>query len=99
MLLTEHKLDFLSLKGGCIASSESTLVKMPHVAAQISRYIRPDTQCFRWHIFSPCTALAFLLLAHIHWMRMFKETAIRHLYQFSNVPSHEKHSWKVDDDG
>ena len=27
-LLTEHNLEFLSLKGGCRASSESTLVKM-----------------------------------------------------------------------
>ena len=29
-LLTEHYLEFLSLKGGCSGSSESTLVKMPH---------------------------------------------------------------------
>ena len=29
-LLTEHHLEFLSLKGGCRDSSESTLVKMPH---------------------------------------------------------------------
>ena len=29
-LLTEHLLRFLSLKGGCTGSSESTLVKMPH---------------------------------------------------------------------
>ena len=29
-LLAEHHLDFLSLKGGCTGSSESTLVKMPH---------------------------------------------------------------------
>ena len=28
--LTEHHLEFLSLKGGCTGSSESTLVKMPH---------------------------------------------------------------------
>ena len=40
-LLTEHKLEFLSLKGGCYSSSESTLVKMPncrksHVTAQLS---------------------------------------------------------------
>ena len=28
-LLTEH-LEFLSLKGGCTGSYESTLVKMPH---------------------------------------------------------------------
>ena len=40
-LLTEHHLEFLSLKGGCTGSSESTLVKMSncwksHAAAQIS---------------------------------------------------------------
>ena len=29
-LLTEHRLEFLSLKGGCTGSSESTLVKMSH---------------------------------------------------------------------
>ena len=28
--LTEHHLVFLSLKGSCTGSSESTLVKMPH---------------------------------------------------------------------
>ena len=40
MLLTEHHLEFLSLKGGCRGSSESTLVKMSncwksHAAAPI----------------------------------------------------------------
>ena len=29
-LLTEHHLEFLSFKGSCTGSSESTLVKMPH---------------------------------------------------------------------
>ena len=29
-LLTEHHLEFLSIKRGCRGSSESTLVKMPH---------------------------------------------------------------------
>ena len=29
-LLTEHHLEFLSLKGGYTGSSKSTLVKMPH---------------------------------------------------------------------
>ena len=29
-LLTEHNLEFLSLKGGCTGSSESTLVQMTH---------------------------------------------------------------------
>ena len=39
-LMTEHRLKFLSLKGGCRGLSESTLVKMSncwksHAAAQI----------------------------------------------------------------
>ena len=29
-LLTEHHLEFLNLKGGCIDSSESILIAMPH---------------------------------------------------------------------
>ena len=29
-LLAEHHLEFLSLKGGCRGSSESTIVKMSH---------------------------------------------------------------------
>ena len=29
-LLTEHHLEFLSLKGGCTGSSESAHIKMPH---------------------------------------------------------------------
>ena len=29
-LLTEHHLEFLSLKGGCTGLFDSTLVKMPH---------------------------------------------------------------------
>ena len=29
-LLNEHRLEFLSLKGGYAGSSESTLVKIPH---------------------------------------------------------------------
>ena len=43
-LLTEQHLEFLGLRGGCIGSSESTLVKMPHcwkahVTAQMKSYL------------------------------------------------------------
>ena len=43
-LLTEHHLEFLSLKEGCRGSSESTLVKMPHcwkthVTTQVYNFI------------------------------------------------------------
>ena len=46
-LLTEHHLAFLSLKGGCTGSSESTLVKMSHcwksrAGAHISQHKWPD---------------------------------------------------------
>ena len=42
-LLTEHHLEFLSLNGDCVGSSESIHVKMPHcwkshVAAQLYAY-------------------------------------------------------------
>ena len=45
-LLTEHHLEFLSLKGGCTGLSESTLFKMPHcwkshVAAQLLISLNP----------------------------------------------------------
>ena len=48
-LLSEHHLEFLSLKGGCTGSSESTLVKVPHclkshVTAQIN-----VQYCFAYH--------------------------------------------------
>ena len=44
-LLTEHHWDFLSLKGGCTGSSESSLVKKPHcwesfVVTQLFHYRR-----------------------------------------------------------
>ena len=34
-LLTEHHLEFLSLKGGCAGGSMSTLVKMPVLLCHI----------------------------------------------------------------
>ena len=61
-LLTEHHLEFLSLKGGCKGSFESTLVKMPHcwkshVAAQLSfmsdPYLLNISGGFKVHIHSP----------------------------------------------
>ena len=52
-LLTEHHLEFLSLKRGCTSSCESTLVKMPHcwkshVTAQIC-YLMPGITFDFWY--------------------------------------------------
>ena len=48
-LLTEHRLQFLSLRGGCKGSSDSTPVKMPqcwksHVAAHMPGDILTETE-------------------------------------------------------
>ena len=43
MLLTEHHLEFLSIKGGCTGSSESTLIKMTH--------------CWKSHVAAPIKIL------------------------------------------
>ena len=63
-LPTEHNLEFLSLKGGCTGSSESTLVKMPHcwkshVAAQ---YTCRLLHCNRWYADLFCI---YLVLVHV----------------------------------
>ena len=39
-LLTEHHLEFLSLKGGCRGSSEPTLVKLLEISCPGSNYYR-----------------------------------------------------------
>ena len=42
-LLTEHHLEFLSLKGGCRGSSESTRVKMPHCwKSHVTAHLKED---------------------------------------------------------
>ena len=61
-LLTEHHLEFLSLKAGCRGSSESTLVKMSncwksHAAALISVNYRRTSSCAFLLTFSICAYL------------------------------------------
>ena len=46
-LLTEHRLEFESLKRGCTGSSESTLVKMPHCRGSIYD-ILASSRCVRY---------------------------------------------------
>ena len=44
-LLTEQHLEFLSLKGGCTCSSESTLVKMQHCRKS---HVAVQVLCHSW---------------------------------------------------
>ena len=53
-LLTEHRLEFVSLKGGCTGSSESTLVRMPHcVAGQFMFGVLSPFSCANSHSVLP----------------------------------------------
>ena len=71
-LLPEHHLEFLSLKGGCTGSSESTLVKIPHcwkshVVAQMSSKIK--TEIYKnirekgWHVSYICLTLSIVCVS------------------------------------
>ena len=45
-LLTEHCLEFVSLKGGCRGLSESTVVKMPHYwKSHVAAHFVCETLC------------------------------------------------------
>ena len=81
-LLTEHHLEFLSLKGGCTGSTESILVKIPHCwKSHVTVHFLLNTELFAWFtesnqdssIFQPeelfwksLTGWSGPLLAHIH---------------------------------
>ena len=84
-LLTEHHLEFLSLKGGCIGSSKSTLVKMSncwksHAAAHmVLIYIRDAFQT------SPSSAEDNIESSHsdlVSWCRYRKSPVTTFFYFF-----------------
>ena len=69
-LLTEHHLEFLSLKWGCTGSSEPTLVKMPH--------------CWKSHVAAHLKVCKTLILsciveAFISYLLMDYNTVVGHL--------------------
>ena len=64
-LLTESQFEFLSLKGGCTGSYESTLVKMPHcwkshVTAQMPVYLYASFVRYLADVHAPCKMLQHL---------------------------------------
>ena len=85
-LLTEPRLEFVSLKGGCTGSSESTLVRMPHCydILALSRCVRyagnfhiskKRTNSDKYHKsrFS-CKQCAVHARVHCNWVFFFMQT-------------------------
>ena len=54
-LLAEHHLEFLSFKGGCSGSSESTHVKMPH--------------CWKSHVMAQILIVKILIFVWVQYIR------------------------------
>ena len=80
MLLTEHHLEFLSLKGGCTGSSESTLVKMTHcwkshIAAKIKILMVSDRN-FCSRVPAPLNSLQDYFISLYSEQRQFTETLL-----------------------
>ena len=61
-LLTEHHLEFLSLKVGCRGSSESTLVKMSNVGNLVSQLILMYDYLILVFVKMPYVCLSSLML-------------------------------------
>ena len=68
-LLTEDNLEFLSLKGGCTGSSESTHVKMPH--------------CWKSHAAAHMLWLALMSVVQNKHFPMLKRYAVRQSQRLS----------------
>ena len=66
-LLTEHHLEFLSLKGGFTGSTESTLVKMPHCwKSDVAAHMQKPPLNAHADISSTARYLCFGLSIHLH---------------------------------
>ena len=69
-LLTEHNLEFLSLKGGCTDLSESTLVKTPYCWKSHKKSIL-------MYFFLLDVTIAFLIVCHVYYIyRQIEELVI-----------------------
>ena len=97
-LLTEHHLEFLSLKGGCTGSSESAHVKMPHFGnlmhwitnnKEIRQCCVSSTVCFTQR---GTIAAQLLLFVLGHAKYFFKILIPIHPYQ---IQANIKMGWKV----
>ena len=95
-LLTEHRLEFVSLKGGCTGSSESTLVKMPNcVAAQFMIYwLRADAYDTLGGTFISQRKGKLQIKFFMHAVRRFMLEFIEIVF-FSCKPMKRRHSYAI----
>ena len=90
-LLAEKHLEFLSLKGGCTGSSESTLVKIPdccgtHIVAHMYLQCISAGSCMYkiWSVQSRCLALILAYLVY-HVFETFIFSIYNICFGFGNM--------------
>ena len=91
-LLTEHHLEFLSIKGGCTASSESTLVKIPHcwkshVMAQMQYERRNHFATGGQHLMVPTNTNIFNSKQPMHFI-WATYLLLQQVPQWATIPHH-----------
>ena len=98
-LLTKHYLEFLSLKGGCTGSSESTLVKMSHcwkshVTAQINHH-----RALRLWDLKNINAAWKTCFTPIIWLDISCQSTTNHSHEISSLilPPYLSLKWKQND--
>ena len=70
-LLTKHRLEFLSLKGGCTGLFESTFVKMPH--------------CWKSHYVALLVYTCMLVLHRVDTVGIFIFVGVNSMLYFVSV--------------
>ena len=79
-LLTEDNLEFLSLIGGCIGSSESTLVKIPHCwKSHVTAHMFPPID--RHNVTFSTLYLLFIDLHVIAWEQFESQIQLNCLFR------------------
>ena len=81
-LQTEHHLEFLSLKGGCTGSSESTLVKMTH--------------CWESHVVAHMFDINYWLLYHVSHLKISLLSARHSKYENPLVSLPKEQNWQME---
>ena len=93
-LLTEHHLEFLSLKGGCLGSSESTHVKMPHcwmshaLAHMINVYAYSAGALYHTPLYNTSTDISTCIDTVMLWSLIFNHGILQWNYRKMTINGH-----------
>ena len=87
-LPTEHHLEFLSIKGGCIGSSECTHVKLPHCwKSHVTAKMQFHSNCCWPRIKLSCIKHNKFTLPDLSYELFLPGVLLKHLHYLSTLPT------------